>query len=131
MRAIDLTHLARLLIATSLAGAVLAGCEGGRSDPDEAATYGEADQGATLIELHECGSCHTIPGIPDAEGVVGPPLTQWAQRSYIAGSLPNRPENLVAWLMEPHAIEPGTAMPDLELSEQEARDIAAYLYTLE
>jgi cytochrome c len=54
----------------------------------------------------------------------------WAERGYIAGALPNRPGNLVAWLMNPQAIEPGTAMPDLSISEQEALDMSAYLYSL-
>jgi cytochrome c1 len=61
---------------------------------------------------------------------VGAPLTAFARRAYIAGNLPNTPENLVAWLRDPQAIEPGTAMPNLEVSETDARHLAAYLATL-
>lgn len=78
-----------------------------------------------------CGGCHTIPGVDGASGMVGPPLASWSRRSYIAGNLPNTPENLIRWVMDPHVVEPGTAMPDVGLEEQQARDVAAYLYTLQ
>lgn len=90
-----------------------------------------AVRGARLITQFGCGSCHVIPGIAGADGKVGPPLLFWAQRIYIAGQLPNTPENLVRWLMNPPAVEPGTAMPDMGVGELQARDIAAYLYTLD
>lgn len=91
---------------------------------------GDAVVGQELVTDYGCGACHDIPGIPGANATVGPPLDEWAERGYIAGALPNRPGNLVAWLMNPQAIEPGTAMPDLLISEQEALDISAYLYSL-
>jgi cytochrome c1 len=71
-----------------------------------------------------------IPGVPAARGLVGPPLTAWASRAFIAGQLPNRPEHLVRWIQNPQAVEPRTAMPDLGVSLADAQDIAAYLYTL-
>ncbi len=79
---------------------------------------------------YNCGGCHTIPGIPDADGVVGPPLTGVADRKFLAGELANEPENMVAWILDPKRIEAGTMMPDMGVSEPGARDIAAYLYTL-
>lgn len=91
---------------------------------------GEPDRGAKLIVSFGCGSCHTIPGIEGADAVVGPPLTDMGLREYIAGELPNTPENMIRWLMDPQALEPGTAMPNVGLSQEEARDVAAYLYTL-
>lgn len=109
----------------------IAGCTGGRTT----GTYrielsGNPHQGRRLIESHGCGSCHTIPGIYTARGVVGPPLYFFSRRTMIAGELPNTPENLVRWLRNPAAVEPGTAMPQLGLDNQQAEDIAAYLYTL-
>jgi cytochrome c1 len=62
--------------------------------------------------------------------MVGPPLTSWSRRTFIAGQIPNTPDNLVRWLRNPRAIEPGTAMPGLGLDDRQARDVAAYLYTL-
>ncbi len=71
-----------------------------------------------------------IPGVNGARGKVGPPLTDWSERVYIAGQVPNSTDFLVRWLEMPQAIEPGTAMPNLRVTEGDARDIAAYLYTL-
>jgi cytochrome c1 len=113
------------------AAALLCGCEGGRSEPAyTAAVGGSAQRGEQLIRQYGCGSCHTIPGIRAADGVVAPPLSYFSRRTFIAGQLPNTAENLVRWLRDPPAVEPGTAMPVLGLTEQQARDIAAYLYTL-
>lgn len=89
---------------------------------------GDPARGARLIALNGCGACHTIPGIAGARGSVGPTLEDFADRAYVAGVLPNRPGGLVRWLMNPPAHAPDTAMPDLGLSERQARDIAAYLY---
>ncbi|MCA9973926.1 MAG: c-type cytochrome [Anaerolineales bacterium] len=91
---------------------------------------GDAGAGEQVITDAGCGACHVIPGIRGANSTVGPPLTDWADRVYIAGALPNRPEYLVRWLLDPQEIEPGTAMPDLFLTEQQARDASAYLFTL-
>ena len=71
-----------------------------------------------------------IPGVPAAEGRVGPPLTDLADRTFIAGRLRNEPSALVRWIREPRAVDPNTAMPNLGVTDRDARDIAAYLYTL-
>lgn len=92
---------------------------------------GDTARGVKELQAYGCGSCHVIPGVPGAVSYVGPPLTDWADRHYIAGSLSNTPENLIRWVREPQAIEPGTAMPNLGVTEQAARDMSAYLYTLQ
>ena len=92
---------------------------------------GDVVRGQQAIVNYGCISCHTVPGIAAADTHVGPPLTDWAQRRYIAGSLPNEPDNLIDWIVNPQEIEPGTAMPTLGVSPDEARDIASYLYTLD
>ncbi|WP_173977924.1 cytochrome c family protein [Magnetospirillum sp. UT-4] len=92
--------------------------------------FGDPERGRAVIARYECGACHRIPGITGARGKVGPPLAGFARRAMIAGTLPNRPEALLAWLRDPPAQVKGTAMPALGLSEQEAGDAAAYLYTL-
>lgn len=108
------------------------GCVGGRSieKPQPPATGGSASAGKRIIADRGCGKCHTIPGIPNANGLVGPPLNSMGRRSYIAGIFPNQPDNMVQWLMSPKSMKPKTAMPSVGLSEQQARDVAAYLYTL-
>ena len=91
---------------------------------------GDPKQGAILLSAHGCGSCHTIPGVSEATGTIGPPLTGYARRVYVAGKLPNQVGNLIRWIRNPQSIEPGTAMPNLPVNEPEARAMAAYLYTL-
>jgi cytochrome c1 len=92
---------------------------------------GDPQQGAADIERMGYGSCHIIPGIPGARGLVGPPLDHMGKRVFIAGLLHNTPANMVTWLRDPQKIVPGNAMPDMGLSEEQARDVTAYLYTLD
>jgi cytochrome c2 len=84
--------------------------------------------GRSLITSFGCGSCHTIPGISGADSKAGPPLDHFYQRSYIAGVLPNTEENLITWIEDPQQVIPGNAMPNLGVTKDQARDIAAYLY---
>jgi cytochrome c1 len=120
------------LVFAALAFAVtLPGCTGGKTVRGYTIeTGGDPANGAALINQYRCGACHFIPGIHDARGLVAPPLMYFAERTFIAGEVPNTPENLVHWIKSPQSIEPGTAMPTLGLSDQQARDVAAYLYTL-
>jgi cytochrome c len=90
----------------------------------------QAAQGKATIRQVGCGSCHEIPGVPGAVGLVGPSLEGIASRLFVAGELPNTPENLLRWVREPRHVNPNTAMPDLGLSEADARAVCAYLYTL-
>jgi cytochrome c1 len=98
--------------------------------PKDGPIEGNAKQGAEDIINIGCGACHVIPGISGAAGLVGPPLTQVGRRVFLAGLLRNTPDNMVAWLLDPQKILPGNAMPNMGLSEEQAQDIAAYLYTL-
>jgi cytochrome c1 len=93
-------------------------------------TGGDARQGKEAIGRYGCGSCHTIPGVGGANGLVGPPLTKMALRTYIAGVLPNSPANMQRWIADPPAVDPLTAMPKLGISGRDLQDITSYLYTL-
>ena len=92
---------------------------------------GDPKVGAVLIGQAQCGACHAIPGIAAADGMSGPPLKAFARRTVIAGVLANTPANLIAWLRAPQTLSPGNAMPNMNLSEPQARDVAAYLETLQ
>ncbi|MFN2590288.1 MAG: cytochrome c family protein [Actinomycetota bacterium] len=118
--------------ATGLALLVaVAACRSGPStEPPPEVPEGNPARGADLIQRFGCGSCHIVPGIPDADGLVGPPLIRFGSRQVIAGRLANNGDNLIRWVMDPQVVEPGTDMPDLRVTEQQARDIAAYLFTL-
>ena len=91
---------------------------------------GDARMGRTEIRKYGCSTCHEISGVPGARGLIGPPLDGIAQRYYIAGELPNTPDNLILWIQHPRQVEPHTAMPEMGVTEQDSRDIAAYLYTI-
>ena len=122
-------------VVCSLVSIAAAGCTGiGSARGDRAYAHmvsgGDPHRGAQAIRAFGCGSCHVIPGIRGADGLVGPPLTNMAQRTYIAGRLPNRPDAMVRWVLAPRSVDELTAMPNVGLNEQQARDVAAYLYTL-
>jgi cytochrome c oxidase assembly factor CtaG/cytochrome c2 len=93
-------------------------------------TGGSTARGREAIRSYGCMSCHSIPGIRGANTLVGPPLAGIAQRAYIAGVLSNTPDHMIEWLMNPPGIDSKTAMPDMNVTERDARDISAYLYTL-
>ena len=92
--------------------------------------YGDPHRGKVAIEHFGCGSCHMIPGIRSADGIVGPSLAGIADRGMVAGVVQNTPDEMIRWIVMPQSMVPGNAMPNLGVSDGEARDIAAYLYTL-
>ncbi|WP_225040561.1 c-type cytochrome (plasmid) [Rhizobium sp. T1470] len=94
-----------------------------------ALTGGDLTRAPMIFRRYGCTGCHTIPGIAGADGEVGPPLTGFSKRVYIAGVLENRSDNLVSWIVSPQAFSPQTAMPNSGISEREARDLAAYIYS--
>jgi cytochrome c2 len=119
------------VLAICLAAAVLVGCGNtGRVARGAAVPLGDAQSGRAAIQSYGCGACHTVPGVPNADASVGPPLTKFGDRSFIAGKLANTPDNLVTWVMLPQQVEPGTAMPDLGVTREDAQNIAAYLERL-
>lgn len=91
---------------------------------------GNAERGRIAMRAYGCGTCHTIPGVRGARGLVGPSLAETGQRVYVAGVLPNEPENMVRWILDPPAVDPRTAMPKLGVADQDARDMAEYIYQL-
>ncbi|HEY0414517.1 MAG TPA: c-type cytochrome [Allosphingosinicella sp.] len=128
-----------LLIAGGAAGAVLLLCLGfwmeARYEGQELArkaeamTLGKVERGQVAFGKYSCGGCHTLLGVSGANGTVGPPLDGIAARGIIGGRLANNPDNLRAWIERPQSVSPGTAMPDLGVTKQDSRDIAAFLYT--
>ncbi|MGH7025691.1 MAG: c-type cytochrome [Caulobacteraceae bacterium] len=113
-------------VAWLAALAALGACHGG----PPSSLDGDPARGKVLIGQAQCGACHEIPGVFEARGLVGPPLAAYGRRTMIAGMLPNTSDNLALWLRFPQSVTPGNAMPDTGLSEGQARDVAAYLYTL-
>ena len=113
-------------ILTSLLGLFFVACSGERG----ASIGGDPARGKEAIQRYACNSCHNIPGVPGPKGMVGPPLDHIATRSLIAGKLPNNPQTMIQWLQNPPAFDAQSTMPNLGVTPNDSRDIAAYLYTL-
>jgi cytochrome c len=122
-------HSQAPVLLVLIASAAL-GCSSAGGQIETVVVDGDAERGRVALDGFGCGACHVIPGVHGARGMVGPPLTMFARRAYIAGQLANQPDNLIRWLQNPQAVEPGTAMPNLGVVPAVARDMAAYLYTL-
>ncbi len=117
------------LLSVLLMAVALAGCEQGKAaGPDN--FNGDPKHGADLVRNYGCGGCHDIPGIANADGNVGPPLHRVGTRTFIAGFLQNSPDNMAFWIQNPQKVLPGNAMPQMGIPPADARDIAAFLYTL-
>ncbi|MET0857239.1 MAG: c-type cytochrome, partial [Telluria sp.] len=91
------------------------------------ALRGDAARGKIAVTQYACNACHMVPGVTGSEVYVGRPLEGLAERKFIAGRLPNTQENLMKWIRNPREVDPLTAMPVLDVSEADARDISAYL----
>ena len=110
---------------------LLLGMSGCAKAPSVTVAGGDAQRGASAIARYGCTGCHAIPGVTGHASNVGPPLDGIAKRTYVGGVLANTPDNMVHWLRDPQGADPGTAMPNVGVTEADAKDIAAYLYTLE
>jgi cytochrome c2 len=124
-------RLVGLALAGTIAAAPLGGCEmGERPLPHAGAPKEQIARGQQLLLRYQCGSCHAVPGIAGAADPVGPPLSGYGRRSYIAGRVANHPENLAQWIVDPASLVPDTAMPSMGVPRREADDMAAYLLSL-
>lgn len=116
---------ARGMVLMTLA---LAACSGATETQTRAVPSGDPERGLQIMSEAGCGACHDVPGLDWPRGQVGPPLSGMGGRALIGSGLPNRPETLIPYLMNAPAVDPGSPMPPMPISQEEARDIAAYLY---
>lgn len=124
------TTIRPVLVAAALAGLLtLAACgTPERDDPALEIPGGDPEAGRTAFLEYGCAACHAAPDVPSVREGVGEDLTDLADRLYLSGAVPNRPEELIRWIQHPQHVVPGTLMPDLGVTDQDARDIAAFLY---
>lgn len=115
-----------LATAATCLALVLLGC--GSAESQNLVPQGDPDRGRQLTIQYGCASCHAIPDVSSVREGIGPDLHSFRDQALIAGQFPNRPEELIPWLQNPQERIPGTVMPNLGLTEQDARDIAAFLY---
>ena len=124
------SHALALLLVTAALAVACTGAHDVEAREAAAMTGGDPARGPDLMRKYGCQSCHTIPGVVGADGLVGPPLAGIASRSYIGGVLPNAPANMLRWIQDPKKVDSLTAMPNTGVTPSDARHIAAYLYTL-
>lgn len=109
--------------------AFVVACDG---PPDRTPTLGDADvtRGRQLVADKGCVACHAFPDVKWPRGRLGPSLDNFGRQGLIAGQLPNQPADLMRFVRDAPAQVPGTAMPAIPMSDQEARDVVAYLLQL-
>lgn len=124
--------LAIVMLAIPLAGCTQQSQSPGHAN-EKVVAAGDAARGAAILQsgVYGCAACHDVPGIRFPRGVAGPPLRDMADRAFIAGQLPNTGDVLVAFLQDPPSLVPRTGMPDVRMSLEDARHVAAYLYSVE
>lgn len=121
---------ARMRAAAAVALLSLGACAD-KTDAPRMIAGADAARGLAVIERAGCGACHQIPGLAWPAGTVGGSLDGFADRSLLAGRFPNQPDTLVRWLRNAPSLSPETGMPPMPITEAEAHDVAAYLYTLQ
>jgi cytochrome c2 len=110
----------------------LSGCPSRDAEDAVAMVGGDALTGERLMNEYACLGCHTMAGHRSgtrSAGVHAPPLDELLSRVYILDSVPNTPDNLVAFIRDPEHVAPGTRMPWVGATVSDARDIASYLYS--
>jgi cytochrome c len=123
-----LTIFICLSLASVLPGA--AGCSTSNSQIEPPGWKAKVNRGRTLVRAYGCHTCHEIPTVRDVRGSIGPSLDHVATKYYLAGELPNSPENLRRWIQFPHTVNPHTVMPGMNVTDADAADIAIFLETL-
>lgn len=122
------SHHAVLRIGSALLCALLASaCS---KDAPSRVDGGDPERGRLLVQQYQCAACHFIPEVQGPAGDAGPSLKFMGRLSYIAGGIPNTPDNMIRFLQNPPQVKPGTLMPALGISEEEARHMAAYMFEL-
>ncbi len=112
-----------------LLASLLCGCRQSVEQQAAAMTGGDPARGKGLVQRYGCVSCHAIPGVA-LDGTIGPSLEGIARKEILAGKVPNEAKNMIRWIRDPQGLQPGSVMPDMDIPEQDGRDIAAFLYTL-
>ena len=112
-----------------------AGVQQGATPALSTATNAPAPQrdvrrGIVALRQYGCATCHRIPGVVGADAPVAPPLADMATRTFIAGVVANDRADLIRWLRSPQSLNADSAMPDLGVTERDAADMVAYLYSL-
>jgi cytochrome c len=109
----------------------MAACSTAQNQSEPPTTKARVEDGKYLVLYHGCETCHDIPDIHGVRGSIGPSLKHIATKYYLAGELPNSPDNLRRWIQHPHSINPQTLMPEMNVTDDDAADISLFLETLQ
>ncbi|MDX2191999.1 MAG: cytochrome c oxidase subunit II [Gemmatimonadales bacterium] len=83
-------------------------------------------EGEKLFTNKGCIGCHSLNAAKPVG--IGPNLAGIGSRTYLAaGWLENTDANLARWIREPQAVKEGVLMPNLGVTEPEAKALVAYL----
>jgi hypothetical protein len=95
-------------------------------------------KGRNLIETKGCGSCHTMSGVAQIPSSNPPsmPADQFEKARRLAPDLRFARDRMTAakvtaWLGDPKAVKPDSAMPKIALTPDEIRDLTGYIMTAE
>ncbi len=124
--------LAVVIVGTAVAAVAACSNAGDSGQTGSRIVRGASPEaGKQQMVRYGCGACHQIPGVKGGTGLVAPPLTHFGKRGTIAGHFANTPDNLIDWIDNPQVMLPGNDMPDLGVTRDQARNIAAYLENLQ
>jgi cytochrome c2 len=115
-------------VAVTILGGIVRSSQQQAERVARAVTGGDPARAPDIMRRYGCGGCHTIKGLAGADGQVGPPLSGLIHRVYVGGAN-NSSDSLITWIVSPQSFAPRTAMPATGITEGEARDVAAWLYT--
>lgn len=104
---------------------------GAACPPPTSANAYSRERTQIMFRQYACDNCHIIGDMVGPKTHIGPSLENWRDRKYIAGILPNTRQNLVRWIVAPQSISPHTMMPDLDVIEPHAEQMARYLMAAE
>ena len=103
-----------------------------QSQPAAPAPGSVVERGQQLFAHSACIACHTIAGLPQARGTIGPNLTHVGSRTMLAGAtIPNTAEYLRRWIADAPGLKPGSLMPAMPLPDDQLAALVAYLQSLQ
>lgn len=101
--------------------------------PASATLAPDLARGRDAFLANRCNACHTVRGVSE-ESRLGPDLTHVGSRLYLgAGTVPNTPDQLAAWVAHTQQAKPGARMPSSHerLDDATLQSIARWLAQLQ
>lgn len=107
-------------------GLLLAACGGAAPPPKAAGQLGEPERGPQVFQSSGCAACHTTT----REKLVGSGLAGVTAKDKLPNGKPMSDDNLIEWIRTGGTSTTGAMPPNPNLTDQQLRDLVAYLKTL-